>query len=246
MISTSWPVAGTHSALSIAPAAGFNRDRAATSASSDSASTDLQAVAARPPIPPRARSATSRPHRRPRRAAAAWRGDPAAPAARPATSASVTPAGACTTTVWLNWSVGPSTSCSHRMIGVATTGPMPSSTTAAVAARRPGHPGQPGHGLLDEDVARPAQQPGRARPRHHLHRQDAVAAEVEERVVDADPLDPEHLRRRCRPGSPRPRSPERGTRSASWYSGAGRARVSSLPLTVSGSASNTTTAAGTM
>ena len=30
------------------------------------------------------------------------------------------------------------------------------------------------------------------------------------------------------------------------YSGAGRARVSSLPLTVNGSASNTTTAAGTM
>ena len=30
------------------------------------------------------------------------------------------------------------------------------------------------------------------------------------------------------------------------YSGAGRARVSSLPLTVSGSASTTTTAAGTM
>ena len=35
-------------------------------------------------------------------------------------------------------------------------------------------------------------------------------------------------------------------RSASWYSGAGRARVSSLPLTVNGIASNTTTAAGTM
>ncbi|VBA45490.1 hypothetical protein LAUMK13_05484 [Mycobacterium innocens] len=32
----------------------------------------------------------------------------------------------------------------------------------------------------------------------------------------------------------------------SWYSGTGRARVSSLPLAVSGSASSTTTAAGTM
>ncbi len=28
---------------------------------------------------------------------------------------------------------------------------------------------------------------------HHLHRQDAVAAEVEEGVVDADPLEPEDL-----------------------------------------------------
>src|ERR1700758_5409399 len=35
-------------------------------------------------------------------------------------------------------------------------------------------------------------------------------------------------------------------RSTSWYSGAGRARVSSLPLTVNGSASITTTAAGIM
>ena len=44
-----------------------------------------------------------------------------------ATSASVTPAGACTTIVWLNWSIGPSTVRSQRMIGVATTSPMPSS-----------------------------------------------------------------------------------------------------------------------
>ena len=29
MINASWPVAATHSALSITPAAGFNRDRAA-------------------------------------------------------------------------------------------------------------------------------------------------------------------------------------------------------------------------
>ena len=35
-------------------------------------------------------------------------------------------------------------------------------------------------------------------------------------------------------------------RPVSWYSGAGSARVSSLPFTVNGSASITTTAAGTM
>jgi hypothetical protein len=39
------------------------------------------------------------------------------------------PAGACTSMVWLNSAVGPRTSLSHRMIGVATTGPMPSSIT---------------------------------------------------------------------------------------------------------------------
>ncbi|BCZ24646.1 hypothetical protein MTY59_45010 [Mycobacterium senriense] len=55
------------------------------------------------------------------------------------------------------------------------------------------HPGQPGHGLFDEDVSWPAFQAGGAGPRHHLQRQDAVAAELEERLVDADPLHAEHL-----------------------------------------------------
>ena len=45
MINASWPVAVTHSALSIAPAAGFNRDRAATSASSDNTSTACRHIA---------------------------------------------------------------------------------------------------------------------------------------------------------------------------------------------------------
>ena len=79
------------------------------------------------------------------------------------------------------------------MIGVATTGPTPSSTDAGRTVGHPGHPGQPGHGLLDEDVARPTQQTGGPGPGHHLHRQDAVAAEVEERVVDPDPFEPEDL-----------------------------------------------------
>ena len=39
MINTNWPAEATHSALSITPAAGFNRDRAPTSASSDNTST---------------------------------------------------------------------------------------------------------------------------------------------------------------------------------------------------------------
>ncbi|GFG96182.1 hypothetical protein MTIM_20610 [Mycobacterium timonense] len=57
----------------------------------------------------------------------------------------------------------------------------------------PGHPGQPRHGLLDEHVPGPARQARRARPRHHLQRQDAVAAQLEEGLVDADALHPEHL-----------------------------------------------------
>ena len=47
---------------------------------------------------------------------------------------------------------------------------------------------QSGHRLLDEDIARPAQHARRPSPRHHLHRQDAVSAEVEERVIDAHPV----------------------------------------------------------
>ena len=57
-----------------------------------------------------------------------------------------------------------------------------------------GHPGQPGHGLLDENIARPTQHPGRPRPRHHLHRQDAVPTQLEKRVIDPHPLEPQHLR----------------------------------------------------
>ena len=64
-------------------------------------------------------------------------------------------------------------------------------TAVAVGERR--DPGQPGHRLLDEDITRPAQHTGGARPRDHLHRQDAVATEFEERVVDPDPLQPQHL-----------------------------------------------------
>ena len=64
----------------------------------------------------------------------------------------------------------------------------------ARSAGHPGHPGQPGDGLLDENVTRPAHQPGSPGPSHHLHRQDAVPAQIEERVIDPDPLQPQHLR----------------------------------------------------
>ena len=56
-----------------------------------------------------------------------------------------------------------------------------------------GHPGQPGDGLLDEDVAWPARDTRRPGSSHHLHRHDAVPAEFEERLLDADALEAEHL-----------------------------------------------------
>ena len=108
MINTSWPVHAAHSALSIAPVAGFNRDRAPTSASSDSSSTVCRqprastdpasgAVNDQPPAPSssmRSRSIGCRSSKA---------------CSTTTTSASVTPAGACTTMVWLNCSTGPST-----------------------------------------------------------------------------------------------------------------------------------------
>ncbi len=64
---------------------------------------------------------------------------------------------------------------------------------SGLAVREHGHRRYPTDGLFDEDVAWPAHHPGRPRPRHHLHRQDAVATEIEERLVDAHAIDSENL-----------------------------------------------------
>ena len=79
------------------------------------------------------------------------------------------------------------------MIGVATTSPDTLIDRAGLPAGDPGDLGQPGHGLLDEDIARPTRQAGSPGAGHHLHRRNAVPTQVEERVVDPDPLQPEHL-----------------------------------------------------
>ncbi|SLD53351.1 Uncharacterised protein [Mycobacteroides abscessus subsp. massiliense] len=64
----------------------------------------------------------------------------------------------------------------------------------ALHAMQPVHDaGQPGHGLLHEDVPRTAQDTSRPRPAGNLHRQNTVATEVEERVVGANPINTEHL-----------------------------------------------------
>ena len=56
-----------------------------------------------------------------------------------------------------------------------------------------GDAGEPLHGLMLEHRARGDDEPHLARPAHQLDRHDAVAAEREEVVVDADLLKPQHL-----------------------------------------------------
>ena len=58
---------------------------------------------------------------------------------------------------------------------------------------RAAHRRQPSHRLFDEHITRPELQTMHPRQRHHLHRQDAVPTQGEERVVDADLLLAEHL-----------------------------------------------------
>ena len=79
------------------------------------------------------------------------------------------------------------------MTGVARHRPEALIDRASLTGGNTGHPGQPGHGLLDENIARPAQHTGGAGPGHHLHRQNAVPAQLEKRVVDPDPLESEYL-----------------------------------------------------
>lgn len=79
------------------------------------------------------------------------------------------------------------------MIGVAVIAPVPFVDHAVLAVGRDGHPGQPGHGLLGEDVAGPHRQARGPGPGHHLHRGNAVPAQVEERIVGPDPLDAQDL-----------------------------------------------------
>ena len=89
--------------------------------------------------------------------------------------------------------------------------------------------------------------PGGLRAGDQLDRHDAVAAESEERVVDTDRVEAEHLGEQIRRGSV--------SVSVAGARPAGHPRPevrfgqrlrSSLPFAVSGSASSTTTAAGTM
>ena len=77
------------------------------------------------------------------------------------------------------------------MIGVGGNPPVAmSGRAAAVSASRLATPAEPLHGLMLEHRARGDDEPRLARPAHQLDRHDAVAAEREEVVVDADLLKP--------------------------------------------------------
>ena len=73
-----------------------------------------------------------------------------------------------------------------------------------------------------------------------------MPAQLEEVVVDADPRHAEHLREHPAQDLLRTVAGARAGPAPPAVSGAGSARRSSLPFTVSGSPSSTTTADGTM
>ncbi len=133
------------------------------------------------------------------------------------------------------------------MIGVAGRSPIARSGVdgGSLRRQRSGHRRQAGHGLVLEHGPRRDRQPGAARPADQLDRQNAVAAEREEVVVDADVIEPERL-------GEQPAQHRLLRRYAAAVSvlavitGAGSARRSSLPFGVSGSRSSSTKAAGTM
>ena len=77
------------------------------------------------------------------------------------------------------------------------------------------------------------------------HRGKRIPTEVEERVVDPDPLEPEYLGVDVGDDASRSRS-EVPRNAAAENAGAGRALLSILPEAVSGNSSSATMCAGTM
>ena len=191
-INANWPVRATHSALSITPAAGFNRDRAATSVSSAQHLDGVQAITGvhrsgsgtgnvQPPAPSsstRSRSIGVPVQHGLQQHLHIGRGDPGRGLHH---HGLVELVGRAVHVVQPAHDRGGQ----HR--------PDALIDRAGLIVADPGHPGQPGHGLLNENVTRPAPQTRRPGPGHHLHRQDAVAAQVEERVIDPDPVQAQHL-----------------------------------------------------
>ena len=97
-----------------------------------------------------------------------------------------------------------------------------------------------------EDVSGGDEQPCLARPAHQLYRADAVAPKLKEVVLDPDPREAKGLGKERAEELFLGRSRARCQVVVEPKSGAGSALRSSLPLGVSGRASSTTIAAGTM
>ena len=185
-ITTSWLDEVTHTALSITPAAGFNRDRALVSASSEYTSTDCRHL----------RASTDP-------GSGTCNDQPSAPSTSTSTSTRSRSIGmAIQHGLQQHQHVGlgdPRRGLhQHRLVELLNLATCALQVLQPTHDRRrdhrPGalvhrtartaghrdHPRQPGHGFLDENVARPTRQPGGAGTGRYLHRQDAVATQLEE------------------------------------------------------------------
>ena len=164
---------------------------------------------------------------------------------RPARLRDAPPAGCCRSPTDPPAGPGTTAGSAHKTAAAARAaagGPAGRGRLRPHAAARPARPtvGVLEHGadgqLHPEAGAHPADQP---------RRQQRVAAQLEEMVVDAHPLAAPAPRRTGRRGLAPAASAGRGT-PRPRRCGAGSALRSSLPLGVSGRASSTTNAAGTM
>ena len=200
--------------------------RAATMAVSDSVHTVEMHPEARTE-PGSAPSATSHRHRRRPPATAAWHGDPIPPAApprhRPRSPLRVPAAPGSGRTR----RPGPSTSRSQPMIGVPTTGPVPSSTTPASP------PATRDDRCQTATVCSTNTSRAGTSARHPCPDTtciDRMLSPPRSKNESSTPTRSSRApRRRCRPGSPRPRGGRGAVPIVVRYSGAGNALVSSLP-----------------
>src|ERR1700757_4797224 len=121
---------------------------------------------------------------------------------------------------------------------------------AGCVVRHADHSGQPGHRLLDENIGRPTGQTGRTGPGPRPRAPTGIDKILPPPSSKNDSSTPTRSSPSTWAYMPARISSTALAgaryRSPSWYSGAGSARLSSFPLTVSGSASTATTAAGTM
>ena len=111
---------------------------------------------------------------------------------------------------------------------------------------RTGYRRQGLNALMLEDVSGGDEQPCLARPAHQLYRADAVAPKLKEVVLDPDPWEAKGLGKERAEELFLGRAGRLPGSLATRSSGAGSALRSSLPLGVSGRASSSTIAAGTM
>ena len=206
--------ASNHTACSTTPTRGDSRSAAACAAAAIGSPSAAPKAPSRTAAPDRNRApaastpSASRRHRQPpppppaasqqpqRRVTVQHRS-----AAHPQRAPRPAPAGTRSNTAWWNRSIGPPRSASQRMIGVAGKPPTAASAarrrpqTRALSRQPPRHRRKPRNRLMLKHRTRRQHQPGPPRPAHQLDRNNAVAAQRKEVVVEPDPLKPQHLRK---------------------------------------------------